>query len=58
MNKCEYCKRNIEKGKIRCESCNLIWNSGVEFGKKVIRLELREIFNDLKELCVKQEEGQ
>ena len=50
MNKCEFCKKEIEFGRLRCEDCDKVWENGVEFGKEVIRAKLRDYYDGLTRL--------
>ncbi len=45
--KCKYCKVEINKSNIRCDSCNRTWNDGFGEGKVYIKIELKKAYNDI-----------
>ena len=50
---CEFCKKDIERGKIRCKECNEIWNNGVKVGQQIFAGTLKDILNQLNKLAGK-----
>ena len=44
--KCKYCDTKVID-RLRCDTCDFIWNDGVEFGKNLIKFELRNMKNKL-----------
>jgi len=50
MAKCRNCKAKINEGNIRCDNCHNAWLDGHKQGAEEIKDNVREIFNDLKNL--------
>ena len=52
-HKCKFCEKQIHIYDIRCEKCNLIWNSGFKSGEDSIKNELSFLVTDFKKLIEK-----
>ena len=49
-DKCKYCGRAKEEGKLRCDICNIAWLEGHEAGMKDTAFEIRCLWDKFKEI--------
>ena len=48
--KCEFCEKDVEFGTLRCKECDIVWETGMKFGKRMVKSKLKNILYELNEL--------